>query len=556
MNEVTIIERRDIPKELITSLLKRKVVPFIGAGFSIPFGYPNWRELIIGIKDKINIFHLNEQDINGVDPLQIAEALFQYYSNISFETCREEILKILSINPKQIENNEALLKLVDEQTKNKLELDFSKILLELIVPIEDKQDHGQIEKLKKLNNLEFNSIVTTNYDRVLEEDIFTSQSFKVQSLGKNEELDWNEKEKTIIKIHGDKESNNGVIFTHSQYYKFMNEYGYFRSKLYTIFSSNVVLMMGYGFNDINIHQIYFQFLRDYGQNINGTKFYMVLTKYDLDRWNSYFEFYKYYLESYKIDVLLVEDLPSFIESLVEAVSIELNTQSLGNLFESQGNEDFCKILMAVMVGESYEVKYDIDLNTDILNAFIRIFNNEYLLSEEPFNFEDADLKDAGPYMLIYAIDIFEINQELRSSTEFNKLLNLSIKFADKTGDFYEVRDRLEYFINLNRFVTELEIDKELGKYLFNIFKFCHPTQFMKSNPGGRLLENKIAELAIPIVENYLDYILNHNFDRENEIFYLEDVHVFWLRRIKSKFANAVRIQEYISEIFNLIKLEG
>jgi len=44
------IDTDNIPKELVIIILKRKVVPFIGAGFSIPFGYPNWKDLIIGLK--------------------------------------------------------------------------------------------------------------------------------------------------------------------------------------------------------------------------------------------------------------------------------------------------------------------------------------------------------------------------------------------------------------------------------------------------------------------------------------------------------------------------
>ena len=552
MSETNFVGVESMPKDLITSLLKRKVVPFIGAGFSIPFGYPNWRELIVGIKDKINITHLDNEDLKDVDPLQIAQALFHYYSNISFESCKEEILNILNINIKQIENNEPLQKLVDEQTKNKLELDFSRILLELISSDETKQNTEQIEKLKKLNRLEFNLVVTTNYDKVLEDNIFTSQSFKVQSLGKNEELDWNEKEKTIIKIHGDKESNSGVIFTHSQYYKFMNEYGYFRSKLYTIFSSNIVLMMGYGFNDINIHQIYFQFLRDYGKNINGSKFYMVLTKYDLEKWNSYFEFYKYYLESYKIDVLIVEDLPTFVENLVEAVTNELNNKSLETLFEAANAEEFSKIMMVTISGESYEVRYDFGLNTDILNAFIKIFNNEYLLSKEPFNLDDTDLSDIGQYMLRYVVKIFEKNSELITTIEFTKILNVAIKFANETGGFYEVKNRLEYFLDLNKFVIELEIDKGLGENLYGVFSFCHPTQYMKSNPGGRLLEDRIMDLAEPVIVNYLDYILNHNFDRDEEILFLDKVHKYWLNLIQSKF-EAPNIRKYITDIYNLLE---
>lgn len=549
--EVTdFIDVNNLPKDLIRNILKKKVVPFIGAGFSIPFGYPNWRELIIGIKEKLGITELKDDDINNVDPLQIAQALFHYYSKISYEDCKQEILRDLAINATQMENSDSLKKLVDEQIKVKLEIDFSKILLELIIQNEDKTDASQIEKLKRLDEMEFSAVVTTNYDRVLEEEIFTKQQFKVQSLGKNEELDWNEKEKTIIKIHGDKESNNGVIFTLSQYYKFMDEYGYFRSKLYTIFSSNVVLMMGYGFSDINIHQIYFQFLRDYGKNINGSKFYMVLTEYDLIKWGSYFEFYKYYLDSYKIEVLLVKDLPTFVENLSEAVTNELNSTNLESLFESTVTNDFKNIMMAVVNGEEYDVIYDSDLNNDILNAFIKIFNNEYLLTRDPFNLEESDLNAVGLYMLKYAVEIFEENSELISTIEFKKILYISIAFANKTGDFYGVRNRLEYFLDLNSYITNLDLDEEFGENLYEVFGFCHPTKYLKSNPGGRLLEERIRDLSIQVVKNYLEYILLNNLDEEEGTIYLDSVHKYWIKLIKMKFEDTY-IQELIENIMSM-----
>lgn len=547
MNQTDFIDVKSIPKELVTNILQRKVVPFIGAGFSLPFGYPSWKNLIIGIKDKLEIDHLENKDLENVDPLQIAQALFHYYSKISFDSCKKEILNNLNIKSKQIEDNEELRKLVDEQTGNKLELDFSRIILELITPIEDNMQIEKIEKLKMLNQLEFNSIVTTNYDKVLEDDIFISKAFKVQSLGKNEELDWNEKDKAIIKIHGDKESNFGVIFTHSQYYKFMNESGYFRSKLYTIFSSNIVLMMGYGFNDINVHQIYFQFLRDYGKNINSSKFYMVLTAYEMEKWNSYFEFYKYYLESYKIQILVVEDLPTFIENLVESVNNERESKSLENLFEMETGGDFGRIMMATISQEYCDVTYDPNLYTNILNAFIKIFKDEYLLSMDPFNLKDFDFSSIGEYILDYTVDIFEKNNELIETKEFNEILHIAIEFADRTRDFYSIKYRLKAFIDLNKYITQLEEEELLAKQLYSVFGYCHPTQFLKSNPGGNLLKERIQDLNIQVIKAYLEYILKHNIDSYEETIYLDNVHKYWLNLIETKF-KAPEIRELIDQI--------
>lgn len=251
---------------------------------------------------------------------------------------------------------------------------------------------------------------------------------------------------------------------------------------------------------------------------------------------------------------MVEDLPRFIKSLVDAVNDELNNQSLETLLQAQCSGDFSKTLIDVMKGKSVEAKYDLELNTDILNAFIKIFNNEYLLSEKLFLFEDTDLRDVGHYILRYSENIFEINEELRHNKEFEKILYLSIKFADETRDFHEVRNRLKYFISLNKFVSKIEAREEIGKLVFNVFKFCHPTQYLKSNPGRNLLLEKMHEIAVPVLEAYLDYILNNEFNYEAEIYYLEKNQKFWLGIINSKFKAIQSIQSIQDKIRKIKEL--
>lgn len=553
MDEVIITGINDIPNELIINILREKVVPFIGAGFSISFGYPNWRDLILGIKKILEIDELEDNDIKDVDPLQIAQALFHYYIEKNYDDCEREVISDLGIKQAQSEINELLKSLVYDQTIKKLEIDFSRILLDLIIENEEVKKIDDINKLKLLDKINFNYVITTNYDKVLEDEIFINQKFSVQSLGKNQELDWNEKEKTIIKIHGDIDSNSGIIFTHSQYYKFMNEHGYFRSKIYTMFSSNIILMMGYGFNDINVHQIYFQFLRDYGHNIKNYKFYMILTEYDKKRWGSYFKFYEYFLKSYKIKVLLVKDLPSFIETLHLAIEQELKSASLESLLKCQISHEFSDVLVSVVKGEKIDAKSKLSLNKDLIIAFIKIFKNDFIITKEPFGLKESDISEVGLYILDFSNKILEKNPEISGSKECEELLNIAIYFTWSTGDFYDIKYRLEKFINLSMHFKSIELNDDFCKNLYGVFESCHPTKYLRSNPGGKLLESRLSDIPKFIIMSYLKTIELKNYDKDDGLIYVDNVHKYWIEKIKEKFDDEdIRnfSQELISKINN------
>src|SRR5699024_3382522 len=93
-------------------------------------------------------------------------------------------------------------------------------------------------------------------------------------------------------------------------------------------------MIGYGFGDINIHDVYFKFLEHLENNERGNaekKFYIVLTKYDreyygIDEQNNgatiqkeskYYELYKRFLKSKRIEVIEADDLETFLLKLHE-----------------------------------------------------------------------------------------------------------------------------------------------------------------------------------------------------------------------------------------------
>ena len=65
----------EIPDELADMLRKRRVIPFIGAGFSSILGLPDWDTLLARVAEEVQSplkFEDVHRDCQG-DPLQIAE---------------------------------------------------------------------------------------------------------------------------------------------------------------------------------------------------------------------------------------------------------------------------------------------------------------------------------------------------------------------------------------------------------------------------------------------------------------------------------------------------
>ncbi|MFJ9290997.1 SIR2 family protein [Bacillus halotolerans] len=537
----------NIDNYLIRQIISKRVVPFIGAGFSRDFGYPGWGDLLKKVMHEIQIDNLDPKDIDEADPLQVAQAFLDYFKETNYENFENSLIQEIGIAEEtkiRDKLNQYLSSSIKKEIDQRLEREFSKIVLEQIKHDEELVNPTNIEKLKLLGDLDFKQILTTNYDDVLEHKVFDTKNYQVLSLGNGDELNWDDSYNTIYKIHGDVRNHKEIIFTHAQYYKFMHQFGYFRSKLYTLFSSNVILMMGYGFNDINIHQIYFQFIRDYDNesSLDDKKFYMVLTKYDKKRWGTYFDYYKRYLSSYKINVIEVETLPDFIEELSETVKLEIASSDLNSLlnFYQDNNKDknlFTDVLMKVFNNsKDIPLSNNHALNLDILKAFHKIYKGPYILNDNPFNKSvDSDglEHEVARSMFKYTNKLARSFKDLIENQEFIEIVNDSLDFIDKTGDFYEIRDRIIDFIELSNNLKQTNYSREdnliVGKKMSNMFHSSHPTEYLRSNPGGRILKEKLTNISPYHINCFLSYL---DEEQENEQL-LTRLQRYWLKELQA-----------------------
>lgn len=224
-----------IPENLIEMLRGRRVIPFIGAGFSSSLGLPNWETLLKQISIEIPDC-LPYEDLSKYcnDSLQIAE----YYlikCGKSIGPLRHSIANALHTNKNPV---------------------LSGAHIELV-------------------NLGAIQIYTTNFDDLIEKTFRNlSEQSEVIALPRDVATAYGSKTQ-IVKYHGDLRHEATLVLTESSYYSRLD----FESPMDLKFRSDLlgksVLFMGYSFRDINIRIIWFklmQMMKDIPQSDRPTSY--------------------------------------------------------------------------------------------------------------------------------------------------------------------------------------------------------------------------------------------------------------------------------------------
>jgi hypothetical protein len=211
-----------VPAELVDMIVQRRLIPFIGAGFSAPFQLPNWDLLLHRIADEIetSLSYAEIKTACNDDPLQIAEYLF--------------LKSDRSIGP----------------IRHKMSLELQCAMDPVLSP-------SHVE----LVNLGAPQIYTTNYDDIIENTFRRLDiPYNVIALPKHVAAA-NTQRTQIVKYHGDLRHENTLVLTESSYYTRLD----FESPMDLKFRSDLlgksVLFMGYSFRDLNIRVIWFKLMR-------------------------------------------------------------------------------------------------------------------------------------------------------------------------------------------------------------------------------------------------------------------------------------------------------
>ena len=244
MSEINLdnVEKSSFVKESIRILheayISKKLVLFIGAGADVLSGLPLWSEAIKEFCNHMSI------DSDGADNLRIP----QYYYNSRGKKEYVELCRDIFCYKKELPINEIHRKIVD---------------------------------------FNVNTIITTNYTDFIEREM-NNRGHIYRAICQDKDLPYAKNENLIIKMHGDFEHDNFVL-KEDDYLRYSDNFRLIETYIKSIIAKNVVLFVGYSFNDPDVKQL-FTWVKD----ILGSDFqhaYMLEGYKDYDE--NVFEYYKH-----------------------------------------------------------------------------------------------------------------------------------------------------------------------------------------------------------------------------------------------------------------------
>lgn len=209
----------EIPSDLISAAIERRLIPFVGAGFSAPLGLPTWESMLRHMATELEP-SLTYEEISRYannDPLQIAEYLY-LKSNKKIGPLRHIITRSLAN--------------LDDITKSTSHVELA--------------------------NLNAPQIYTTNYDDLIE-DSYSRLGLPYRTIALGRDVAEASSSVTqVVKYHGDLRHEDTLVLTESSYYKRLDFDSPMDIKFRADLLGRSVLFMGYSFRDINIRIIWFK----------------------------------------------------------------------------------------------------------------------------------------------------------------------------------------------------------------------------------------------------------------------------------------------------------
>ena len=213
--------------QLVDLLVEKRVIPFIGAGFSMNCGLPSWRKLIDLLLDSFGIDKAEVSD--PTDFLRVVEYIriaFYLVNGGKVGPIRYEIQKAVNEQSIQISRSEPHLHLV---------------------------------------SLHFPIIYTTNYDNLVETAYqYLVLPYNQVTTTRDIVAAANSNLPQVVKFHGSFEHEDTMVLTESDYFGRLELESPIDLKLRADILGKSVLFMGYGFADFNIRYLWFK-LRQIGE---------------------------------------------------------------------------------------------------------------------------------------------------------------------------------------------------------------------------------------------------------------------------------------------------
>lgn len=200
-----------IPDDIISAIMKRECIIFVGAGMSIDAGLPSSKELV--------------------------EKLFSILKKKGYTRPDNFILPRIAEDFKKIRSRKELEEIIRQ---------------EIINPMEncDTTSYGLLAKLKPLPEV----IITTDYDRLLENALGEQNYlpiFNDRAVSKFKSAQTN-----LFKIHGDINNLEEAVITEDDIRKYEETYPAIWDQIKVFLQSRPVIFLGFSLEDQHIRNIY------------------------------------------------------------------------------------------------------------------------------------------------------------------------------------------------------------------------------------------------------------------------------------------------------------
>ena len=484
---------------LAEELRDGKLIVFVGAGVSMNSKLPSWNELIRDYAEKLGMIKEDEyRSFNAEETLDIPEIYYDKFGKIKYYEILEKRFSDRKYLPNSIH--------------------------------------------KSLKKMDLNYIITTNYDKLIEEEFKNKNIYDI--ITKDNELPYSKTNKAIIKMHGDLKNRN-VVLKKSDYDNYEKNFPLISTFIKGLFTSNTILFIGYSLNDVNVKDIMSwinEILKD-----DFRKVYLI----DFQENNILLE------EKYKKNKLVnrisldivnnrEETLKTFLEKLIEKKDQILKDESF-NIYK---NLNYLS---------EYSLK-EIKRSSQVL-----IENNDMRILEIRGNFEDIQKYEK----VFYKSRVKKITKRIRKETEdlyilfddkkitdknreiknnLNELIKIENKFCDTINNY----NYSEFEILAEKYLTNnenLEINKLIIVYGYMFFKnFKKAEEIIKTITKEDELKNVTKEKMIwnYFIKNIVIKNLKNNEKNLEDDESLED-----------KYYKYFRIQNQLyEEIFNYLTLKN
>lgn len=454
---------RESKKKISKALDENYLTIFCGAGICKDANLPDYKELIEKIKEQINIEKKDD------DYGKIAELFYEFYDTGIFKD-------------RNLPNHKELLieKIKDKIDIKKIDGDYRKIAglfyefcgkkiyydeLNQLFSLKNKQPTQIHEKIVNMN---FKNIITTNWDDLFEKAIENSQKFYDIIVSDDDFKNVGDHAK-FIKMHGCLKKQN-IVFTDDNYINYANKFKLTENYIKGIFSTNIVLIIGYSLSDENVKQI-ISFVRNANPKLKPI--YLVLYK-KFEKLE-----YKYY-QKRGIKIIYLGKT----KDKTEATFKFLNSIDNENLVINQLSDS--EIIEKLENAFNVLMPYKAILNKTILNTLQNTFN---LYNDE------ISIDNINPLKPIIKIKNYQLCQIYKNNK--NKIDRLVKKILPKTSylsfEFYYGNNKIlykkgengtDYLINFDYGALQNRIkklDKNLEDGLEKAFLLYLNFEFEKSN---------------------------------------------------------------------------